>query len=85
MKAWYEAYRDGVIHVRFKVEAMLSKQYVFFLQHYEDQHTELPSAVQLWDVVMRKVGKEIVHNGQMDVVLALWKKELIIKKTVDSI
>ncbi len=34
---------------------------------------------------MRKVGKEIVHNGQMDVVLALWKKELIIKKTVDSI
>ena len=30
MKAWYEAYRDGVIHVRFKVEAMLSKQYVFF-------------------------------------------------------
>lgn len=55
------------------------------LQHYEAQHTELPSAVQLWDMVMRKVGKEIVHNGQMDVVLALWKKELIIKKTVDSI
>ncbi len=34
---------------------------------------------------MRKVGKEIVHNAQMDVVLALWKKALIIKKTVDSI
>ncbi len=30
MKAWYKAYQDGVIHVRFKVEAMLSKQYVFF-------------------------------------------------------
>ncbi len=30
MKAWYEAYRDGVIRVRFKVETMLSKQYVFF-------------------------------------------------------
>ncbi|WP_141742675.1 DUF6979 family protein [Aeromonas hydrophila] len=48
------------------------------LQHYEDQNTELPNAVQLWDAVMRKVGKEIVHNGQMDVVLALWKAGLII-------
>ncbi|MBL0669795.1 hypothetical protein JD504_03350 [Aeromonas hydrophila] len=48
------------------------------LQHYEDQDTELPNAVQLWDAVMRKVGKEIVHNGQMDVVLALWKAGLII-------
>lgn len=29
---------------------------------------------------MRKVGKEIVHNGQMDVVLALWKEGLITPK-----
>ncbi|MGY3895726.1 DUF6979 family protein [Aeromonas enterica] len=50
------------------------------LKHYEDQHTELPNAVQLWDTVMRKVGKEIVHNGQMDVALALWKAGLIIPK-----
>lgn len=55
------------------------------LQHYEDQDTELPNAVQLWDAVMRNVGKEIVHNGQMDVVLALWKKELIIKNKTHTI
>lgn len=30
MKAWFEAYLDGVIHVRFKMETMLSKPYVFF-------------------------------------------------------
>lgn len=50
------------------------------LQHYENQHTELPNALQLWDVVMKKLGKEIVHNGQMDVALALWKAGFIMSE-----
>lgn len=53
---------------------------VRILQVYEEQHSELPNSIQLWDAVMRKVGKEIVHNGQMDVVLALWKAGLIAPK-----
>ncbi|WP_110302993.1 DUF6979 family protein [Aeromonas veronii] len=31
----------------------------------------------LWDAVMAKTGKQIQHNYQMDVVLALWDKQLI--------
>ncbi|HDT5891560.1 TPA: hypothetical protein QHC12_000690 [Aeromonas hydrophila subsp. hydrophila] len=50
---------------------------VRLLKYYEDQNIELPNAVQLWNVVMSKIGKEIVHNGQMDVALALWKAGLI--------
>lgn len=32
---------------------------------------------ELWDAVMAKTGKQIQHNYQMDVVLALWDKQLI--------
>lgn len=53
---------------------------VRILQHHEDQQVELPGPVQLWHIVMNKVGKEIVHNGQMDVALALWKAGLIIQE-----
>ncbi|MGY3923920.1 hypothetical protein LA366_06420 [Aeromonas jandaei] len=31
----------------------------------------------LWDAVMAKTEKQIRHNNQMDVVLALWDKQLI--------
>ncbi|MBW3761389.1 hypothetical protein GL264_11325 [Aeromonas jandaei] len=31
----------------------------------------------LWEAVMAKTGKQIQHNYQMDVVLALWDKQLI--------
>ena len=31
----------------------------------------------LWDAVMAKTEKQIRHNYQMDVVLALWDKQLI--------
>ena len=31
----------------------------------------------LWDEVMKLEGKNIQHNGQMDVVVALWNKGLI--------
>ena len=31
----------------------------------------------LWDEVMKLEGKDIQHSGQMDVIIALWKKGLI--------
>lgn len=43
-------------------------------------HAELPNPTQLWSAVMAKVGKEIVPNGQMDVVLGLWAAGLIVPR-----
>jgi len=36
------------------------------------------SSDSLWNQVMKAFGKNIVHNEQMSVVLALWNNDLIV-------
>ncbi len=40
-------------------------------------YPNIDNAHELWNKVMKKLEKNINHNNQMDVVLALWKKNLI--------